>query len=212
MELVTADKALNMFRYHLKYGYSNTHAAHLQQVWGKNEFWRIKEVPQYLQVIQSASSKLNRLFSCQSCSYIDSTEYETDAFVPKPIMKRSKNDYDHHYEKEAKMHEANVVHRKPHYTYDPIEYQYPMCRVVRHGKNHIIYAPDIVIGDVVYINAKETKVVPCDMIIFESSGQLRVTSYLEIFDKEHQEMFEFRILGEELPPGACMKRGGFAPM
>ena len=47
------------------------------------------------------------------------------------------------------------------------------------------------------------------MILFESSGNLTVTSYLEIMDKEHQEMFEFRSLGEELPPGACTKRGGF---
>ena len=109
------------------------------------------------------------------------------------------------------MLEGNVKHRRPHYAYDPIEYQYPSCKVVRHGKNHIVYAPDIVLGDVVHISADFTKMVPCDMIIFESSGNLTVTSYLEIMDQEHQEMFEFRTLGEELPPGACLKRGGFAP-
>ena len=65
------------------------------------------------------------------------------------------------------MLEANVKHRHPYYNHDPIDYQYPMCKVIRHGQNHIIYAPEIVIGDIVNVSAKETKVVPCDMILFE---------------------------------------------
>ena len=64
---------------------------------------------------------------------------------------------------------------------------------------------DLVVGDIFLIKHKESflKQTPCDFIIMK--GKLKVSSYLEIFDKEHQEMFDYNISKIELPESAYFK-------
>jgi hypothetical protein len=54
---------------------------------------------------------------------------------------------------------------------------------------------DIVFGDIVEL--KDEGEVPCDLLLI--SGQLMVSSYLEIMDSDHQEMFDFSKSRTELP-------------
>ena len=113
------------------------------------------------------------------------------------------------YVPETEMVSGRVEQRLDNHQYDEVEYKYPYANVVRHGLNHLMQANQIVIGDIVRVSKDISSVTPCDMIILETSGQFTVSSYLEIMDKPHLDMFEYRTLGEELPPGACIKRGGF---
>ena len=75
---------------------------------------------------------------------------------------------------------------------------------------------DLVPGDIVYLAGpkypgfERSTYVPCDVILIE--GSLKVSSYVEIMDAPHQEMFDFSQKQEELPSGAKNKQGqGFEP-
>ena len=58
-----------------------------------------------------------------------------------------------------------------------------------------MHVADIVFGDIVEL--KDEGEVPCDLLLI--SGQLMVSSYLEIMDSDHQEMFDFSKSRTELP-------------
>jgi len=64
---------------------------------------------------------------------------------------------------------------------------------------------DLVVGDIFQLKHKQSflKETPCDMILIE--GKMKVISYLEIFDKAHQEMFDYNNSKLELPEGAYYK-------
>ena len=69
------------------------------------------------------------------------------------------------------------------------------AKVKRNGRWGYVHVADIVFGDIVEL--KDEGEVPCDLLLI--SGQLMVSSYLEIMDSEHQEMFDFSKSRTELP-------------
>ena len=81
--------------------------------------------------------------------------------------------------------------------------------MIRNGKNYFISSSEIVIGDIIIINEKINQTCPCDLILYETLIDIKVSSYLELYPENIRNMFEFNSLGIELPQGVYRKRGGF---
>lgn len=63
----------------------------------------------------------------------------------------------------------------------------PVAHVLRDGKKFLIDAKDIIVSDLVYLDAKVSGMIPADLILYEVSDDFEIGSYLEVFDpkKKH---------------------------
>jgi hypothetical protein len=164
-----------IFEKHMATGHSNSHARFLEQVYGSNH--RIVPQPSFYKTLQG-------LFQALNCS--GSTINDSDNIVDLTPT-------GHHNLQKEKLNQIEL------------RYDLPILKILRKGKFQNLTMMDLVVGDIFQLKHKQSflRETPCDMILIE--GKIKVSSYLEIFDQEHQEMFDYNNSKLELPPGAYHK-------
>ena len=80
-----------------------------------------------------------------------------------------------------------------------------MAHVLRDGKKYLVDSKDIIVGDLVYIDSKVSGIIPADIVLCETSGELVISSYLSTFDSKNQHFYDFRAEGYQLPETATKK-------
>lgn len=83
----------------------------------------------------------------------------------------------------------------------------PLAHVLRDGKKYLIDAKDIIVSDLVHLDSKVSGIVPADLILYETSEDFKIGSYLESFDASNKHLAYLRKSGSTLPPTATVKVG-----
>ena len=73
-----------------------------------------------------------------------------------------------------------------------------MAHVLRDGKKFLIDSKDIVVSDLVYLDSKVSGVIPADIILYETSSDFIISTYLDSFDHQNRHFTQLR-LGTILP-------------
>lgn len=81
----------------------------------------------------------------------------------------------------------------------------PVTHVLRDAKKYLVDSKDIIVGDVIYLDAKVSGIIPADMILFETSPHFLVSSYLDTFDSKSKHLYEFRTPNHAMPESASRK-------
>ena len=61
----------------------------------------------------------------------------------------------------------------------------PVAHVLRDAKKFLIDATDIIVSDLVYLDAKVSGIIPADIILYEASEDFVIGSYLDTFDQKN---------------------------
>ena len=69
-------------------------------------------------------------------------------------------------------------------SYVPI----PVAHVLRDGKKYLVDAKDIIVSDIVYLDAKVSGVIPADIILIETAEEEEfvISSYLDTYDHSNK--------------------------
>ena len=81
--------------------------------------------------------------------------------------------------------EIEVARIRERLSYVPI----PVAHVLRDGKKYLIDAKDIIVSDLVYLDAKVSGVIPADLIMYETSPDFEIGSYLDVLDPRNKHLF-----------------------
>lgn len=82
--------------------------------------------------------------------------------------------------------EVDLNHRL---SYIPI----PVAHVLRDSKKYLVDAKDIIVGDLVYLDAKVSGVIPADIILCDTSDDLEISSYINTFDQKNYHFKDQRL-------------------
>ena len=81
----------------------------------------------------------------------------------------------------------------------------PVAHVLRDGKRYLLDFKDIIVGDVVYLDSRISGIIPADIILFETSPDFIISSYIDTFDQGNRHLYDFRTNGYVLPDTATNK-------
>ena len=165
-----------IFEKHLKTGHSNAHARFMQHLFGFN-IRPEKQTPFY--------TKIGQLFKSLNChgGFVDDSKAGTaDLSATGHVAMQNEKIF--------------LMERR---------YDMPVINILRQGKYQPLTPLDLVVGDIFRFQhgISFLKEAPCDMLLIE--GSFQVSSYLEIFDREHQEMMDYSQTQQELPKSATRK-------
>ena len=77
-----------------------------------------------------------------------------------------------------------------------------MAHVLRDGKKYLIDSKDIIVSDLVYLDARVSGIIPADIILFEASADFEIESYKESFDVKNKHNLRQE---KDIPQGATHK-------
>ena len=60
-------------------------------------------------------------------------------------------------------------------SYVPI----PVAHVLRDGKKYLVDAKEIIVSDIVFLDAKVSGVIPADIVLFETSDDFEICPYTD---------------------------------
>ena len=67
-------------------------------------------------------------------------------------------------------------------SYMPI----PVAHVLRDGKKYLIEAKEMIVSDIVYLDAKVSGIIPADIVLFETSDDFEICPYIDCLDTKTQ--------------------------
>ena len=70
----------------------------------------------------------------------------------------------------------------------------PVAHVLRDGKRFLVDAKDIIVSDIVYLDAKVSGIIPADIILVAVSEdeEFVISYYIDTFDPKNKHLAEFR--------------------
>ena len=63
-------------------------------------------------------------------------------------------------------------------SYIPI----PVVHVLREGKKYLVDSKELIVGDIVHLDAKISGIIPADIILFYTSTEFVIAPYTDTFD------------------------------
>lgn len=178
--------------YLLHVGLTNAYAKKMQDIFGKNEI-----------TTATIGSYLAKMFGlCVSPESCDSRQQ--DWYPGSDADKAQLGCQIKDKEPGANDGEINMMKRL---TFVPI----PVAHVLRDGKKYLLDFKDIVVGDVVFLDAKISGIIPADIILCETSPDFNISAYTDTFDKANRYLYDFRKEGYQLPLTATRKSASYTP-
>ena len=88
----------------------------------------------------------------------------------------------------------------------------PVAHVLRDGKRYLVDAKDIIVSDVVFLDSKISGVIPADIILYETSEDFIISSYLDTFDVKGKHLYELRAPDYVIPETATKKMASISTL
>lgn len=83
----------------------------------------------------------------------------------------------------------------------------PVTHALRDGRKYFIDAKDLIVSDIVFLDSKVSSVIPADIILFETSSNFLIASYLDTFDSGNKHFYQMRRDRYKVPESALRKQG-----